>query len=54
MHVMHVTCCRGSTSARRLNATLAQYLWEASPWSRFIVLMRDPVFRYYSAYYYYR
>lgn len=42
--------------AKRLanGTSLAHYLYEAVPWSRWIVLMRDPVSRYYSAYYYYR
>ncbi len=45
---------RGSTTTKRINATLAEYLWEAAPWSRFIVMFRDPVTRLYSAFYYYR
>ncbi|KAG2490123.1 hypothetical protein HYH03_011429 [Edaphochlamys debaryana] len=45
---------RGRTLAKRTNATLAQYLFEATPWARYIVLMRDPVTRYRSAYFYYR
>ena len=48
--------CSGRIQNRRppLNATLAHYLLEAAPFSRFVVLFRDPVKRYYSAYYYYR
>lgn len=34
--------------------TLSQYIYSAAPWSRFIVLFRDPVDRYQSAFYYYR
>mmetsp|Transcript_22066 Transcript_22066/g.61109 ORF Transcript_22066/g.61109 Transcript_22066/m.61109 type:complete len:398 (-) Transcript_22066:272-1465(-) len=45
---------RGPTIAKRTNATLAQYLKEATPFARFIVLCRDPVDRYHSAYHYYR
>ncbi|MEW5298129.1 MAG: hypothetical protein WDW38_001135 [Sanguina aurantia] len=45
---------RGRTTAKRVDATLADYLAEATPWARFIVLFRDPVTRYYSAYHYYR
>ena len=43
---------RGVQWPRKLNVTLAQLLYEATPWARFIVLMRDPVARYYSAFYY--
>lgn len=55
-HTPHPPTCtpRGYTVAKQTNATLAQYLWEATPYARFIVLFRDPVDRYYSAYYYYR
>ncbi|KAG1668654.1 hypothetical protein FOA52_001260 [Chlamydomonas sp. UWO 241] len=49
-----LTYTRGVRWPRTLNVTLAQLLWEATPWARFIVLMRDPVSRYYSAYHYYR
>ncbi|GIL59026.1 hypothetical protein Vafri_13998 [Volvox africanus] len=45
---------RGRTLVKRINATLAQYLWEATPWSRYIVMFRDPVTRYRSAFFYYR
>ncbi|KAL6764338.1 P-loop containing nucleoside triphosphate hydrolase protein [Haematococcus lacustris] len=51
-----LTYLRGPIRAKQLGTpvTLAQYLWEAAPWSRFVVMMRDPVMRYYSAYFYYR
>jgi len=49
-----ITFCRGPVWPRKLNVTLAQYLWEATPFARYIVLFRNPVDRYYSAYYYYR
>lgn len=36
---------RGPTYPRRTSSTLAQYLYEAAPFARYIVLMRDPVDR---------
>ncbi|KXZ54235.1 hypothetical protein GPECTOR_5g326 [Gonium pectorale] len=45
---------RGRTLAKRINSTLAHYLWEATPWARYIVMFRDPVTRYRSAFFYYR
>eukprot|EP00967_Tisochrysis_lutea_P011569 scaffold13025_cov19-Tisochrysis_lutea.AAC.1 len=33
---------------------MPQLLWEASPWLRSIIIFRDPVERYTSAFYYYR
>lgn len=36
------------------NATMPDLLWEASPWLRNIIIFRDPIDRYYSAFYYYR
>ncbi|KAG2490124.1 hypothetical protein HYH03_011430 [Edaphochlamys debaryana] len=45
---------RGRVLNKRINATLSQYLWEASPWARYIVMFRDPVTRYRSAFFYYR
>lgn len=48
-HVQVLTYCRGVSWPRRLNVTLAQLLRDANPWTRLIVLMRDPVDRYQSA-----
>lgn len=46
---------RGRTHAKKVtNANLADLLFEATPYGRFIVMFRDPVSRYYSAHYYYR
>lgn len=46
---------RGRASASITpNITLAHYLHAATPWSRYLVLLRDPVTRYYSAFHYYR
>ena len=45
---------RGMTWPRKLNVTLSQYVYSAAPWSRFLVMFRDPVDRYQSAFYYYR
>ncbi|PNW78676.1 hypothetical protein CHLRE_09g387250v5 [Chlamydomonas reinhardtii] len=45
---------RGRTLTKRINATLAEYLWEATPYARYIVMFRDPVTRYRSAFFYYR
>ncbi len=49
-----MTPCSGRTLPKRINATLAEYLWEATPFARYIVMFRDPVSRYRSAYFYYR
>eukprot|EP00798_Chlamydomonas_sp_ICE-L_P018180 gene18180-24616_t len=49
-----LTFCRGVGWPRKLNVTLPQLLWEATPFARFIVMFRDPVDRYYSAFNYYR
>ena len=46
--------CSGRTLTKRINATLAEYLWEATPYARYIVMFRDPVTRYRSAFFYYR
>ena len=39
---------------RQLNVTLAELIYEAQPYQRQIVMMREPVSRYYSAFHYYR
>ncbi len=39
--------------AAALQVTLAQLIYEAQPYQRQIVLMREPVSRYYSAFHYY-
>lgn len=36
---------RGTTVSKKTNATLAEYLYEVTPYARFIVLLRDPVQR---------
>ncbi|GMH38730.1 hypothetical protein BSKO_06614 [Bryopsis sp. KO-2023] len=41
-------------AARHLNVTLADLLHEAQPYLRLIVIFRNPVDRYFSAYHYYR
>ncbi|KAG2482249.1 hypothetical protein HYH03_018812 [Edaphochlamys debaryana] len=38
----------------KTNVTLAQLIYEAQPYQRQIIIMRDPVSRYYSAFHYYR
>ena len=48
-HVQVLTYCRGVSWPQQLNVTLAQLLRDANPWTRLIVLMRDPVDRYQSA-----
>jgi N-acetylgalactosamine 4-sulfate 6-O-sulfotransferase len=45
--------CRGFSFRRGINATLAEYMYEAQPYLRAIVMMRNPVDRYYSAFHYY-
>lgn len=46
---------RGPTMTRTdLNVTMPELLREASPFLRLIVIFRNPVDRYFSAYYYYR
>uniref|UniRef100_A0A7S3R6I9 Sulfotransferase n=1 Tax=Dunaliella tertiolecta TaxID=3047 RepID=A0A7S3R6I9_DUNTE len=45
---------RGASWGRNTNVTMPQLLWEASPWLRSIIIFRDPVERYTSAFYYYR
>jgi len=37
--------CRGMTMHKQTTATLAEYLREATPYARFIVMFRDPVDR---------
>ncbi|GAX79940.1 hypothetical protein CEUSTIGMA_g7380.t1 [Chlamydomonas eustigma] len=48
------TFVRGLAARRHLNITLAQLIYEAQPYQRLIVIMREPVSRYYSAFHYYR
>lgn len=38
---------------KNTNVTLAELIREAQPYQRLIVLFRDPVTRYYSAFHYY-
>ncbi len=46
---------RGPTMAKAdLNVTIADLIREAQPYQRQIVIFRDPVERYQSAFYYYR
>ena len=45
---------RGLAVRRQLNVTLAELIYEAQPYQRQIVMMREPVSRYYSAFHYYR
>uniref|UniRef100_A0A7S0N6V6 Sulfotransferase n=1 Tax=Chlamydomonas leiostraca TaxID=1034604 RepID=A0A7S0N6V6_9CHLO len=37
-----------------LQVSMPDLMWESSPWLRNIIIFRDPVDRYYSAFYYYR
>ena len=37
-----------------LDVTMPELLHESSPWLRLIMIFRDPVDRYFSAFYYYR
>lgn len=39
--------------SRKTDVTMPQLMREASPWLRSIVIFRDPVERYTSAFYYY-
>ena len=48
------TFIRGLAVRRRLNVTLAELIYEAQPYQKQIVMMREPVSRYYSAFHYYR
>ncbi|KAL6763399.1 P-loop containing nucleoside triphosphate hydrolase protein [Haematococcus lacustris] len=48
-----LTFVRGLAVRKATNITLAQLLREAQPYQRLIVLFRDPVARYYSAFHYY-
>jgi hypothetical protein len=45
--------CSGLAVRRQLNVTLAQLIHEAQPYQKLIVIMREPVSRYYSAFHYY-
>jgi len=53
MHA-HTHARRGASWDRDTNVTMPQLLWEASPWLRNVIIFRDPVERYTSAFYYYR
>ncbi|GFH27486.1 sulfotransfer_1 domain-containing protein [Haematococcus lacustris] len=66
--LMHIELCAGGNVIQQLSSgrvgpawdrdlkgvTLPDLLYEASPWLRLITIFRDPVDRYYSAFYYYR
>ncbi len=48
--------CRGRTMDRypdKMNVTIAELLREAQPYLRLLLIFRDPVDRYYSAFHYY-
>jgi len=45
---------RGPAMARDVNVTMPELMWESSPFLRLIVIFRNPVERYHSAFYYYR
>eukprot|EP00798_Chlamydomonas_sp_ICE-L_P024282 gene24282-9881_t len=45
---------RGSTSTKDVNVTMPELLREASPFLRLIIIFRNPIDRYFSAFYYYR
>jgi len=45
---------RGLARVRNVNVTLAELIFEAQPYQRQIIMMREPVSRYYSAFHYYR
>ena len=46
---------RGPAMTRAdLNVTMPELMYESSPFLRLIVIFRDPVDRYHSAFYYYR
>uniref|UniRef100_A0A7R9YQ49 Sulfotransferase n=1 Tax=Chlamydomonas euryale TaxID=1486919 RepID=A0A7R9YQ49_9CHLO len=47
------TFVRGLAVRRGINVTLADLIHEAQPYQRLIVIMRDPISRYYSAFHYY-
>ncbi|KAG1659112.1 hypothetical protein FOA52_015905 [Chlamydomonas sp. UWO 241] len=47
------TFVRGLAVRRSLNVTLAELIHEAQPYQRQIILMRDPITRYHSAFHYY-
>jgi len=48
------TFVRGLAVRKNSNVTLAELIYEAQPYQRLIVIMREPVSRYYSAFHYYR
>jgi hypothetical protein len=39
---------------KKINITMPQLMYESSPFLRLIVIFRNPVDRYFSAFYYYR
>lgn len=45
---------RGLARVKNVNVTLAELIFEAQPYQRQIIMMREPVSRYYSAFHYYR
>jgi hypothetical protein len=45
---------RGPTMTKDTSVTMPQLMYESSPFLRLILIFRNPVERYYSAFYYYR
>ena len=51
--LVDVACCRGPTMNSQSQVTMPQLMREAAPWQRNVIIVRDPVDRYASAFYYY-
>lgn len=45
--------CRGLAALKNTTVTTAELIREAQPYQRLIVLVREPISRYYSAFHYY-